>query len=37
MTADMTPPATRKPLYSILYVQVLTAILIGVLLGYLWP
>ncbi|OFW12967.1 MAG: C4-dicarboxylate transporter DctA [Acidobacteria bacterium RIFCSPLOWO2_02_FULL_67_21] len=33
----MTPPATRKPLYSILYVQVLTAILIGVLLGYLWP
>lgn len=33
----MTPPATRKPLYSILYVQVITAILIGVMLGYVWP
>ena len=27
----------RKPLYSVLYVQVLTAIALGVLLGYFWP
>ena len=27
----------RKPIYSILYVQVLTAILIGIVLGYLAP
>ena len=33
----MTPPAARTPLYKLLYVQVLTAILIGVALGYGWP
>jgi aerobic C4-dicarboxylate transport protein len=31
------PIRRRKPLYSVLYVQVLTAIALGVLLGYLWP
>jgi aerobic C4-dicarboxylate transport protein len=29
--------ASRKPLYSHLYVQVLTAIIIGILLGYFYP
>ncbi|OFW06318.1 MAG: C4-dicarboxylate transporter DctA [Acidobacteria bacterium RIFCSPLOWO2_02_FULL_68_18] len=29
--------AARKPLYTHLYLQVLTGITIGVLLGYLWP
>lgn len=29
--------ARRKPLYSVLYIQVLTAILIGIILGYVWP
>jgi len=32
----MTVPA-RKPLYTILYVQVLTAIVIGILLGHFAP
>ncbi len=27
----------RKPLYTVLYVQVIVAIVIGVLLGYVWP
>jgi aerobic C4-dicarboxylate transport protein len=27
----------RKPLYTVLYVQVITAIAIGVVLGYAWP
>ncbi|MBI2187484.1 MAG: dicarboxylate/amino acid:cation symporter [Acidobacteria bacterium] len=31
------PQATRKPLYTHLYFQVLTGITIGVLLGYFWP
>ena len=29
--------AERKPLYTVLYVQVITAIALGALLGYLWP
>ena len=29
--------ASRKPLYSHLYVQVLTAIIIGIVLGYFYP
>lgn len=33
----MTVEAQRKPLYTVLYVQVLTAILIGILLGWLAP
>ena len=33
--ADAPPP--RKPLYRILYVQVLAAILLGGLIGWLWP
>jgi aerobic C4-dicarboxylate transport protein len=32
-----TATASRKPLYSHLYVQVLTAIVIGILLGYFYP
>jgi aerobic C4-dicarboxylate transport protein len=35
LTADA-PPA-RQPLYKILYVQVLAAILLGGLIGWLWP
>src|ERR1700732_593316 len=31
------PPRVAKPWYKILYVQVLIAILIGVLVGWLWP
>ncbi|MFV0279778.1 MAG: dicarboxylate/amino acid:cation symporter [Rhodoblastus sp.] len=30
-------PAERKPLYKLLYVQVLTAIVLGVLVGWLFP
>ena len=33
----MPDTARRKPLYTVLYVQVITAIAIGVALGYLWP
>jgi aerobic C4-dicarboxylate transport protein len=36
-TYAMTAAAARKPLYSHLYVQVLTAIIIGILLGYFYP
>src|SRR5690349_18987806 len=36
MHVTATAPA-RKPLYAHLYVQVLTAIVIGVLLGYFYP
>src|SRR5919201_2165541 len=32
-----TAPAHRKPLYAHLYVQVLAAILIGVILGFTYP
>jgi aerobic C4-dicarboxylate transport protein len=35
LTADAPPP--RQPLYKILYVQVLAAILLGGLIGWLWP
>jgi aerobic C4-dicarboxylate transport protein len=31
------PQATKKPLYTHLYFQVLTGITLGVLLGYFWP
>ena len=35
---DTTPVSSgRKPLYQSLYVQVITAIVIGVLLGHFWP
>ena len=34
--ADVTP-AERKPLYKLLYVQVLTAIVLGVIVGWLFP
>ncbi|MFV0281637.1 MAG: cation:dicarboxylate symporter family transporter, partial [Rhodoblastus sp.] len=30
-------PAERKPLYKLLYVQVLTAIVLGVFVGWLFP
>ncbi|HMN74292.1 MAG TPA: dicarboxylate/amino acid:cation symporter [Rhodoblastus sp.] len=30
-------PAERKPLYKVLYVQVLTAIVLGVIVGWLFP
>jgi len=33
----MSGTARRQPLYNVLYVQVLTAILLGVALGYVWP
>ena len=33
----MDQPAAHKPLYKSLYFQVITAIVIGVLLGYFWP
>jgi aerobic C4-dicarboxylate transport protein len=33
----MSSAVRRKPLYTVLYVQVITAIAIGVVLGYLWP
>ena len=35
--ATTAAPAERKPLYKLLYVQVLTAILLGVVVGYLVP
>ncbi|HEU0148828.1 MAG TPA: cation:dicarboxylase symporter family transporter, partial [Bradyrhizobium sp.] len=31
------PQAAKKPWYGILYIQVLIAILIGVVVGWLWP
>ena len=31
------PPAERKPLYKLLYVQVLVAIVLGVIVGWLFP
>ncbi len=33
----MDKAATRKPLYKSLYAQVITAIIIGVILGHFWP
>src|SRR5512132_955614 len=33
----MTPTPARKPLYKSLYLQVITAIVIGVLLGHFYP
>jgi aerobic C4-dicarboxylate transport protein len=36
-TASLSPSERRKPLYTVLYVQVITAIAIGVVLGYAWP
>src|SRR6202171_6114964 len=38
MTAEAVRPATaRQPWYSILYIQVLIAIALGILIGYLYP
>jgi aerobic C4-dicarboxylate transport protein len=34
---DARPQAAKKPWYGILYIQVLIAILIGVVVGWLWP
>src|SRR4051812_16068900 len=36
-TAATTSTPPRKPFYKILYVQVLTAIAIGVVVGHVWP
>ena len=36
MTLDLAP-GTRRPFYHSLYLQVITAIVIGVLLGHFWP
>jgi aerobic C4-dicarboxylate transport protein len=33
----MATPAARRPLYKSLYAQVITAIIIGVILGHFWP
>jgi aerobic C4-dicarboxylate transport protein len=35
--AKKAPPPAAKPWYKILYLQVLIAILLGVLVGWLWP
>ena len=35
--AATSAPAERKPLYKLLYVQVLTAIVLGVIVGWLFP
>ena len=40
MAINPTPPAAptaRRPFYQSLYLQVITAIVIGVLLGHFWP
>src|SRR5947208_3281744 len=37
METTMTPETVKRPLYRSLYFQVVTAILIGVVLGYLYP
>jgi len=38
MTAEAVRPATaRQPWYSILYIQVLIAIALGILIGYFYP
>ena len=36
-TTTATAPAARHPWYTILYIQVLIAIVIGVLVGYYFP
>jgi aerobic C4-dicarboxylate transport protein len=36
-TYDARIPAVKKPWYGILYIQVLIAIVIGVIVGWLWP
>jgi aerobic C4-dicarboxylate transport protein len=33
----MATPAARRPLYKSLYAQVITAIIIGIILGHFWP
>jgi aerobic C4-dicarboxylate transport protein len=35
--ADGMPPRRRRPLYKDLSIQILVAMLLGVLVGYLWP
>ena len=37
MSAVSVPPRARKPWYSILYIQVLIAIAIGILIGHFYP
>src|SRR5881227_4273109 len=37
METTMTPETVKRPLYRSLYFQVVTAILIGVVLGYFYP
>jgi aerobic C4-dicarboxylate transport protein len=34
---SLSPSERHKPLYTVLYVQVITAIALGVVLGYAWP
>src|SRR5260370_12917011 len=36
-TVTKAPPRAAKPWYKILYLQVLIAILLGVVVGWLWP
>ena len=36
-TAPSAPASTRSPWYSILYIQVLIAIALGVLIGHFYP
>ncbi|MGX1320742.1 Na+/H+-dicarboxylate symporter [Bradyrhizobium sp. USDA 377] len=36
-TSGKLPIAQKKPFYRILYVQVLVAIVLGVIVGWLWP
>src|SRR6478735_2263021 len=37
VTPGRSQPATPRPLYKSLYAQVITAIIIGVILGHFWP
>ena len=37
MSATTTPTTTKPPLYKSLYLQVITAVVLGVLLGYFYP
>ncbi len=37
LTALMEPSATRKPWYRILYIQVLIGVVLGILVGVVWP
>jgi len=37
MTLAQSTPRTKKPWYTVLYIQVLLAICIGILIGHFWP